>query len=239
MRKIYSATGVPHTRRRVIVGAAASVAGAGLGIVEPLRSDAAARLPIEGALPSLDGATAWLNSSPLTAADLRGNVVLVNIWTLTCINRLRASPYVEAWAARYQEQGLRVIGVHTPEFTFEQDIDNVRRAAKDLNLEYPIAVDSRYAIWRAFDNHYWPALYFVDAHGRIRHHQFGEGDYDQSEDVIRQLLTEAGRTDLARGPASVEVTRDLSRLRAHGTGLRLLAAFAKTWSTSTGPNQRR
>jgi thiol-disulfide isomerase/thioredoxin len=165
---------------------------------------AAAQLPVEGALPSFDGATTWLNSPPLTPAALRGKVVVVNFWTLTCINWLRTLPYVRAWAAKYKDQGLIVIGVHTPEFTFEQDIDNVRRAAQAMNVGYPIAVDSRYAIWREFNNEYWPALYFVDAQGRIRHHQFGEGDYEQSETIIQQLLAEAGQGAVGREPASIE-----------------------------------
>ena len=129
------------------------------------------RLPIEGELPSLDGATTWLNSPPLTPAGLRGKVVLVQFWTYTCINWLRTLPYVRAWAEKYKDQGLVVIGVHTPEFEFEQDLDNVRRSVKDMGVDYPIAVDNDYAIWRAFDNNYWPALYFVDAKGRIRYHQ--------------------------------------------------------------------
>jgi len=138
---------------------------------------AAVRLPIEGELPSLGSATEWINSPPLTAAGLRGKVVLVDFWTYTCINWLRTLPYVRAWAAKYRDQGLVVIGVHTPEFEFEQDVGNVRRAAKDMRVDHPIAIDNDYAIWTAFDNHYWPALYFVDAQGHIRHHQFGEGDY--------------------------------------------------------------
>jgi thiol-disulfide isomerase/thioredoxin len=165
---------------------------------------AAAQLPLEGELPSFGGAITWLNSAPLTAADLRGKVVLVNFWTLTCINWLRSLPYVRAWAEKYKDQGLVVIGVHTPEFAFEQDVDNVRRAAQEMNVDYPIAVDSRYAIWSAFKNEYWPALYFVDAQGRIRHHWFGEGDYEQSEKIIQQLLAEAGHGDIGREPASVE-----------------------------------
>jgi thiol-disulfide isomerase/thioredoxin len=154
---------------------------------------AAASLPIEGELPSLDGATAWLNSSPLTPAGLRGKVVLIDIWTYTCINWLRSLPYVRAWAEKYKDRGLVVIGVHTPEFGFEHNLDNVRQAAKGMRVDYPIAVDNDYAIWRALNNQYWPALYFVDAEGRIRHHKFGEGDYEQSEKVIQQLLAEAGR----------------------------------------------
>jgi thiol-disulfide isomerase/thioredoxin len=152
----------------------------------------AVRLPIEGELPSFSGATGWLNSQPLTAAGLRGNVVLVEFWTYTCINWLRTLPYVRAWAEKYKDQGLVMIGVHTPEFEFEKNVDNVRWAVKDMRIDYPITLDSDYAIWRAFDNQYWPALYFVDAKGHIRHHQFGEGEYEQSERVIQQLLAEAG-----------------------------------------------
>ncbi len=165
---------------------------------------AAAELPIEGALPSLASASEWLNSQPLSAAGLRGNVVLISFWTYTCINWLRSLPYVRAWAEKYRDQGLIVIGVHTPEFAFEHDIENVRRAAQDMRVEYPIAVDSNYAIWRAFDNHYWPALYFVDAQGRIRHHQFGEGEYEQSEMILHQLLAEAGRGDIDHELVSVD-----------------------------------
>ena len=153
---------------------------------------AAARLPIEGELASLGSATEWLNSPPLTKTDLRGKVVLVDFWTYTCINWLRQSPYVRAWADKYQDRGLVVIGVHAPEFVFEKDLDNVRRAVKNLRVDYPIAIDNDHAIWRAFRNQYWPALYFIDAQGHIRHHQFGEGDYEQSERIIQQLLVEAG-----------------------------------------------
>ena len=150
------------------------------------------QLPVEGELPSLGGATGWLNSAPLTTAGLRGKVVLIDVWTYTCINWLRTLPYVRAWSEKYKDQGLVVIGVHAPEFAFEKRIDNVRRAAKDLRVAYPIAIDNDYAIWRALQNEYWPALYFVDAKGRIRHRHFGEGDYDRSERVIQQLLSEAG-----------------------------------------------
>jgi thiol-disulfide isomerase/thioredoxin len=152
----------------------------------------AALQQLDGELPSFQGAIEWLNTPPLSAADLRGKVVLVNFWTFTCINWLRQLPYVRAWAKKYKDQGLVVIGVHTPEFVFEQEIDHVRRATKDMNIDYPVAVDSRYTIWRAFNNHYWPALYFVDAQGHMRHHQFGEGEYEQSERMIQQLLAEAG-----------------------------------------------
>jgi thiol-disulfide isomerase/thioredoxin len=165
---------------------------------------ATAQLPIEGELPSLSGATGWINSQPLTAAGLRGTVVLVDFWTYTCINWLRTLPYVRAWAENYKDHGLVVIGVHTPEFEFEHDIENVRRAVKDMRVDYPIAIDNDYAIWSAFDNHYWPALYFVDAEGRIRHHQFGEGAYEQSEMIIKQLLIEAGSGSIDHEPVSVD-----------------------------------
>jgi thiol-disulfide isomerase/thioredoxin len=153
---------------------------------------AAAHLRVEGELPSLDGATEWLNSQPLTAVGLRGKAVLIDVWTYTCINWLRTLPYVRAWAEKYKNQGLVVIGVHAPEFAFEKNVDNVRRAAKDMKINYPIAIDNNYAIWRALKNEYWPALYFVDAQGHIRHHQFGKGKYEQSEMIIQQLLAEAG-----------------------------------------------
>jgi thiol-disulfide isomerase/thioredoxin len=158
----------------------------------------AAKLPVERPMPALEGATAWVNSQALNTQDLRGKVVLVDFWTYTCINWRRTMPYLRAWAEKYKDNGLVVVGVHTPEFSFEKDLGNVRRAAKELRVDYPIAVDSDYAIWKAFDNHYWPALYFIDAQGHIRHHQFGEGDYDRAEQVIQQLLTEAGQTKFDR-----------------------------------------
>ena len=172
-------------------------------------------LPIEGTLPALSGAVAWLNSPPLTAEALKGKVVLVDFWTYSCINCLRAIPYVRAWAEKYRDQGLVVIGVHAPEFAFEKNIDNVRMAVADLKLDYPVAIDNDYAIWRAFNNQYWPAHYFVDAQGRIRHHHFGEGDYDESERVIQQLIAEAGKTAVASDLVSVtasgaEVAADMS-----------------------------
>jgi hypothetical protein len=165
---------------------------------------ATGQLPIEGELPSLDRATEWFNSEPLTPAGLRGNVVLIDFGTYTCINWLRTLPYVRAWAEKYKAQGLVVISVHTPEFAFEQNIDNVRRAVQDLRIEHPIAIDNDYAIWTAFNNHYWPALYFVDAQGRIRHHHFGEGQYEQSERIIQQLLAEAGIGGIGGELVSVE-----------------------------------
>ena len=164
----------------------------------------AVSLPIEGALPSLTGATAWINTAPLASADLRGKVVLVEFWTYTCINWLRSHAYIRDWAEKYKEHGLDVVGAHTPEFAFERELPNVRRAVQSMQIIYPIAVDTDYAIWRAFDNNYWPAFYFVDAQGRIRHHQFGEGSYEESERVIQQLLTEAGATGFSHDLASVE-----------------------------------
>jgi len=165
---------------------------------------AAVQLPIEGELPSLGSATEWLNSQPLTAAGLRGTVVLIDFWTYTCINWLRSLPYVRAWAEKYKDHGLIVIGVHAPEFAFEKNVGNVRRAAKDMRVDYPIAIDNDHAIWHAFNNHYWPALYFVDAQGHIRHHQFGEGDYEQSEMIIQQLLAEAGIGGIGHELVSVD-----------------------------------
>jgi thiol-disulfide isomerase/thioredoxin len=161
-------------------------------------------LPVEGQLPSLAGASGWLNSPPLTVTDLRGKVVLVNFWTYTCINWLRQLPYVRAWAERYQDDGMVVLGVHTPEFDVERDLDNVRRSVKDLRVDYPVVIDNDYAIWDAFGNRYWPALYFVDAQGQIRHHRFGEGDYEQSEAIIQRLLTEAGVGRIGHDLVSVD-----------------------------------
>ena len=179
----------------------------------------AVTLQIEGDLPSLGGATEWINSAPLTAAGLRGKVVLIDFWTYTCINWLRTLPYMRAWAEKYKDQGLVVIGVHSPEFEFEKDVSNVRRAAKDMRVHYPIAVDSEHAVWRAFRNQYWPALYFVDAQGRIRHHQFGEGEYEKAEMIIQQLLAEAGARGVAGDLVTVEargleVAADWSNLKS-------------------------
>jgi thiol-disulfide isomerase/thioredoxin len=194
------------SRRRFLVTAGMTMVGAQLGMISSAKaqSSTALHLPVEGELPSLGGATSWLNSPPLTAAGLRGRIVLVQFWTYTCINWLRSLPYVRAWAERYTDHGLVVIGVHAPEFTFEKDVDNVRRAAKDLRVGYPIAIDSDHAIWRAFNNQYWPALYFVDARGHIRHHHFGEGAYDGSEMIIQRLLAEAGISGIPSEPVSVD-----------------------------------
>jgi thiol-disulfide isomerase/thioredoxin len=181
-------------------------------------------LPAEGHMPGFDGATGWLNSAPLTSEDLRGRVVLVDFWTYTCINWLRTLAYVRAWAEKYQGRGLTVVGVHTPEFPFEREIDNVRRAANDLNVWFPIALDSDYEVWRAFGNRYWPAVYIADAEGRIRHHQFGEGGYDDCERGIQQLLREAGIDGVGDDlvsltPAGVEAQADWTNLRSPETYL--------------------
>ena len=180
------------------------------------------QLSVEGELPSLEGATGWLNSEPLTTESLRGRPVLVEFWTFTCINWLRTLPYVRGWFEKYRDDGLVVLGVHTPEFEVEQSLENVRRAASELRVEYPIAVDSDYAIWRAFGNSYWPALYFAGADGRIRHHRFGEGEYDYSEIVIQLLLADAGAVDVSRelvalDPSGVEAPADWDHLRSPET----------------------
>jgi len=181
-----------------------------------------AQLKIEGELPALDGAIQWINSPPLTASGLRGKIVLVDFWTYTCINWRRTLPYLRVWADKYKDRGLIVIGVHTPEFSFEEELDNVRRETTALEIHYPVAVDSNYTIWRAFTNQYWPALYIADAHGRIRHHQFGEGGYEQAERTIQQLLTEMGRTDVPRelvslDPRGVEKAADWANVQSPET----------------------
>ena len=215
-------------RRRVLGLAALSLGAAWIGTrdsvmhmitVKPFRSSD------NSDLASLRGATAWLNSPPLSAADLRGKVVLVDFCTYTCINWLRTVPYVRAWAARYREQGLVVVGVHTPEFTFEADLDNVRTAIQARGITYSIAIDNNHAIWSGFGNHYWPALYFIDASGRVRNHQFGEGNYDAAESTIRQLLADVGRGGGTRPePAAIaaqgpEVEADWGSLKSPETYL--------------------
>jgi thiol-disulfide isomerase/thioredoxin len=173
-------------------------------------------LPVEGALPPLTGVTGWLNSPPLTPEALKGKVVLIDFWTYSCINCLRAIPYVQAWAEKYKDQGLVVIGVHAPEFAFEKNVTNVRSAVTDLRITYPVAIDNDYAVWRAFGNEYWPAHYFIDAEGRIRHHHFGEGDYEESERVIQQLIAETGKavsTEIAAVSASgAEAAADMANV---------------------------
>ncbi|RVT94836.1 cytochrome c biogenesis protein DipZ [Sphingomonas crocodyli] len=163
-------------------------------------------LAVEGAMPPLDGATLWLNSKPLTREQLKGKVVLVDFWTYSCINCLRSLPYVRAWAEKYGPRGLVVMGIHAPEFAFEKDPDNVRRAVKDLGITYPVALDNDRTIWRAFDNHYWPAHYFIDGQGRIRYHHYGEGHYAQSEKVIQRLLAENGDALGDMGTVKVDAT---------------------------------
>jgi thiol-disulfide isomerase/thioredoxin len=169
-------------------------------------------------MPSLDGATAWLNSEPLDSAELRGRAVLVNFWTLTCINWLRQEPYVRAWSRAYRDDGLVVIGAHTPEFSFEHEIDGVRRAVEVREIDYPVAVDSDYGVWNAFDNHYWPALYFIDREGIIRDHHFGEGRYEKSEQTIQRLLG-IEREPVAVQGAGIEAEADWDQLRTPETYL--------------------
>lgn len=213
---------INHHRRSFLSRAVKTIAAAQLstlGCTIQLATPATVHLPVEGELPSLAGATAWLNSQPLTVEDLRGKVVLINFCTYTCINWLRQLPYVRAWSEKYKDQGLLVIGIHTPEFVFEKDIDNVRRALKDMKIDYLVAIDNDYTIWHAFRNRYWPALYFVDAEGHIRHHHFGEGDYEKSESIIQQLLAEngigsTGRTFAAVDAGGIEAAADWSNLKS-------------------------
>jgi len=162
------------------------------------------QLPVEGVLPPLTAATAWLNSEPLTDSELLGKPVLVEFWTFTCINWIRTLPYVRAWSDKYRTDGLVVIGVHTPEFAVERDLGNIRRAAEAMRIDFPIAIDSDYAIWYAFGNQYWPALYFIDKDGQIRHHRFGEGEYEYSEIVLQRLLAAAGVAGVSRELVSVD-----------------------------------
>ncbi|MEU8817453.1 redoxin domain-containing protein [Actinoplanes sp. NPDC048796] len=175
-------------------------------------------LPKQGPLPLLDGATGWLNTGPLRAEELRGKVVLVNFWTFTCVNWLRQLPYVRAWHEKYASQGLVVLGVHTPEFRFEHDLEDVRREMRADGIEYPVALDNEYGVWRAFDNHYWPALYLADADGEIRFHHFGEGEYERTEKAIQRLLHEAGADPghdlVVVEPRPVEEAADWSTLES-------------------------
>jgi thiol-disulfide isomerase/thioredoxin len=187
-------------RRRRFLGAA----GMAFATISLDLFGSPARLPVEGDLPALHGASTWLNSEPLTKTSLRSKVALVDFWTYSCINWRRSLPYIRAWSERYSRHGLVVIGVHSPEFAFERNVENVRQAAKAMNIDYPVAIDNDYAIWRAFNNQFWPALYFIDAKGRVRHHKFGEGEYDQSEAVIQQLLNEFGAQDFGPGLAQVK-----------------------------------
>lgn len=180
------------------------------------------QLPVEGVLPPLDTATGWLNSEPLTDSALLGRPVLVEFWTFTCINWIRTLPYVRAWSEKYRADGLVVIGVHTPEFAVERDVDSIRRAAEAMRIDFPIAVDSDYSIWQAFGNQYWPALYFIDKDGQIRHHRFGEGEYEYSEIVIQRLLAAAGVANVNRelvsvDPQGVEAQADWENIRSPET----------------------
>jgi thiol-disulfide isomerase/thioredoxin len=194
-------------------------------------------LSFHGNIPSFAGATGWLNSPPLTPAALRGKVVLIDIWTFTCVNWLRTLPYVRAWADRYRDQGLVVIGVSDPEFPFEHDVDNVRNAAKAMRVSYPIAIDNDFVIWRALMNQYWPAVYLVDAQGRIRFRHFGEGAYEETEKAIRELLVEAGHKDLGEKlatptPQGPEVAADYATLQSPESyvGAERAEGFASTES---------
>jgi hypothetical protein len=200
-------------------------------------------LPVEGKLPDFVGVTAWLNAAPVTAASLHGRVVLVSFGTYTCINWIRSFPYVRAWVDKYAEQGLVVVGVQTPEFEFEGDLDNVSRAFSEMDVRYAVAVDNEYAVWRAFDNHYWPALYFVDAEGRIRHHHYGEGEYEGSEMVLQMLLREAG-ADIDQGlvrlePDGVEAAADWASLGSPETyvGYGQAVGFAAAGGVVPGARQ--
>jgi thiol-disulfide isomerase/thioredoxin len=214
-------------RRRIVAGSLMAIGSAG-GLMTDLahaqkdKLPTPARLSISGELPSLGGATGWLNTPALTAAGLRGKVVLIDVWTYTCINWLRTLPYIRAWAAKYKEAGLVVIGVHSPEFEFEKNVDNIRSAVTAMKIGYPVAIDSNFAIWRALRNQYWPALYLVDAQGRIRFRHHGEGEYAQSEAAIQQLLSEAGVGGLDGKAVSVEasgaeVAADWDNLRSPET----------------------
>ena len=193
-------------RHRAVAGApAATIMVANANAATLAAATPAVSLPVEGTIPSLSGAVQWLNSPPLSAADLRGKVVLLDIWTYSCINCLRTLPYVKAWASKYKDDGLVVIGVHDPEFAFERDAGNVKRAVANLGITYPVAIDNKYAIWDDLNNEYWPAHYIVDAQGRIRYHHFGEGSYDETERAIQQLLAEAGH------PQALQVALGLSQ----------------------------
>src|SRR5262245_13756556 len=192
---------VDPDRRRFLGKAAMTIAAAHLGMFRT--TDASGREPRE--LAALSRATEWLNSPPLSAASLAGKVVLVDFWTYTCISWLRTLPYIRAWTQKYR-QGLVVVGVHTPEFEVERNVDNVRRAVRQMGIDYPVAIDNAYSIWRAFNNQYWPALYLVDAQGRVRQHYFGEGEYDRSEIAIQRLLADAGAVHTDSGVGSVKGT---------------------------------
>jgi cytochrome c biogenesis protein CcdA/thiol-disulfide isomerase/thioredoxin len=202
-----AASAQPSQAQPSVGGGAVAMTGKPSPMVQRGQSEVQADdFPDEGAIPSLSGAVQWLNSPPLTPEALKGKVVVVDFWTYSCINCLRSIPYVRAWAEKYRDQGLVVIGVHTPEFAFEKNVDNVKQAVADLKIGFPVAIDNNYAIWRAFKNRYWPADYFVDAQGRVRDHTFGEGDYAASEHVIQQLLAKTGRTNVSGGLVAVNAS---------------------------------
>ncbi|MFK0161459.1 cytochrome c biogenesis protein DipZ [Rhizobium sp. NPDC090279] len=213
LEKLHSKPSTPETE--VASNGAMKVA---TDAARPFHSD----LPIEGPAPSLDGAVTWLNSEPLTTAQLRGKVVLVDFWTYSCINCIRTIPYVRAWAEKYRDQGLVVIGVHAPEFAFEKNVDNVKKAIADFQIGYPVAIDNDYRIWRAFENNYWPAHYLIDAKGQVRYQHFGEGNYRQTEQAIQDLLREAGSDMAQSGPVvpdakGAEASPDLGHIRSGET----------------------
>jgi thiol-disulfide isomerase/thioredoxin len=191
-------------------------------------------LPIEGDLAPFDGSTGWLNSEPLTPEGLRGRVVLVDFWTYTCVNWLRTAPYVKAWDAKYRDLGLTVVGVHTPEFGFERDHDNIVARSREYGVRYPVAIDSDYGVWRAFDNHFWPAIYMADGEGRLRFHHYGEGEYAMTEMVIQQLLLDSGAGSFDQDlvmvePRGLEVAADWQTLQTPETylGYRQASGFAQ------------
>jgi thiol-disulfide isomerase/thioredoxin len=204
------------TRRQFLTGSAMTMAAAHLGVFGAAEATASTR-----ELAALGRASEWLNSPRLTPENLAGKVVLVDFWTYTCINWLRTLPYVRTWAQKYRQR-LTVIGVHTPEFPFERNIDNVRRAVQQMKIEYPVVIDNDYAIWRAFENQYWPARYLVDARGRVRHRQFGEGEYPNSERAVQRVLRDAGGSSVNDGLVSVdgsgfEAAADWTNLRSPET----------------------
>jgi cytochrome c biogenesis protein CcdA/thiol-disulfide isomerase/thioredoxin len=204
--RLHVSNGPPAQTPDVLANGPAMMTGNPTMMMSATPRPQAEKLAVEDIEPSYAGAAEWLNSPPLTAEGLKGKVVLVDFWTYSCINCLRSIPYIRAWAEKYKDQGLVVIGVHTPEFAFEQKVANVRRAIADLHIAYPVAIDNEYSIWRAFENQYWPAHYFIDAQGRVRYHHFGEGDYDHSERVIQLLLEEAGKSNVAAGLVAVSAS---------------------------------
>ena len=233
------------TSTAVLGGLFAALAASGRTVRQTPAPAAAAPSSVGTELSSLDTASEWLNSLPLTAAHLRGNVVLIDFWNYTCINWLRQVPYVRAWAEKYKGRGLVVIGVHAPEFAFEKNVTGVRRVAKDTGVTFPVVIDNDHAIWRAFRNEYWPALYFIDSEGHVRHRQFGEGEYEQSERIIQQLLLEAGGGDVGRELVSVdargvEAAADWENLKSPETylGLERTQNFASRGSAALDERRR-